>query len=396
MEIRNLLKVDIAPNRVYGLDILRAVAILSVIFLHGCLITPSFLSEKVEKVIPDGVSIFFVLSGFLIGGILIKILEREKPNFTTLLGFWKRRWYRTIPNYYLILIIHTLIAVVFWPGFNVSEIIRSFFFLQNFAWLQPWFFAESWSLSVEEWFYLLIPVLLFLVINIASISSKRAVPVISILIILMVTAFRFGKYIWYIENAPEQLVHREELFGKEVITRLDCLMYGVIAAYISFYFKSLFLRYKVPLLFVGILLFLILKIVPSANNDLFVCVFSYSVISLGTAFTLPFLSDYKTGSGPVYKALTCTSLISYSMYVLHLSFIKWFIIDFCLKDVFLSISDSFSPTAFWISQYTFYWVLTIVLSILLYKYFEHPFMSLRDKKQRKRDCLKSHSFILER
>ena len=123
MNVRNPFKITISPNRIYGLDILRAAAILFVVLLHGCFITPDRISEKVGIFLLDGVSIFFVLSRFLIGGILIKILAKEKPNFTTLFGFWKRRWYRTLPNYYLLLFIHIMIALIFVGSVNLKEIV---------------------------------------------------------------------------------------------------------------------------------------------------------------------------------------------------------------------------------------------------------------------------------
>ena len=95
-------------KRLFGLDILRTTAIMLVVFMHGGII----LKDSAIDGFPyfrliDGVDIFFVLSGFLIGGILLKdINSAEKFGFKSLFTFWKRRWFRTLPNYYLILTVN--------------------------------------------------------------------------------------------------------------------------------------------------------------------------------------------------------------------------------------------------------------------------------------------------
>src|SRR5689334_3382371 len=100
MKFGNVLKLEIDEKRVYGLDILRAAAILFVVILHGKNVLPHAGRDFLQLFVFDGVTIFFVLSGFLIGGVLIKILEKQTATFKTLLNFWQRRWFRTLPNYY--------------------------------------------------------------------------------------------------------------------------------------------------------------------------------------------------------------------------------------------------------------------------------------------------------
>jgi peptidoglycan/LPS O-acetylase OafA/YrhL len=93
---------------------------------------------------------------------------------------------------------------------------------------------------------------------------------------------------------------------------------------------------------------------------------------------LPYLSDYKKGSGVLYKFITYISLISYSMYLLNLSVIQnWIINRIPWADLDLS-KNFILLTTF---KYGLYWFLVIFLSILLYKYFEIPMTRLRDKKK---------------
>jgi peptidoglycan/LPS O-acetylase OafA/YrhL len=59
----------------------------------------------------DGVDLFFVLSGFLIGGILIKIFDSDDWDLDAIFHFWSRRWLRTIPAYFFVLLINLLLSV---------------------------------------------------------------------------------------------------------------------------------------------------------------------------------------------------------------------------------------------------------------------------------------------
>ena len=94
----------IEKNRIFGLDIMRTFAILAVMFGHSIFFLPTSIKDQLHAFVIDGVNIFFVLSGFLIGGILIRDFEKKKT-IKVLFNFWIRRWFRTLPNYFLILIV---------------------------------------------------------------------------------------------------------------------------------------------------------------------------------------------------------------------------------------------------------------------------------------------------
>src|SRR6476660_2608898 len=92
------------PNqRIYGLDILRAIAILLVIYSHSAFYFGwTVKDDTFWLALGDGVIIFFVLSGYLIGRILFKTIERGF-GFRDLLKFWYRRWMRTLPAYFFVI-----------------------------------------------------------------------------------------------------------------------------------------------------------------------------------------------------------------------------------------------------------------------------------------------------
>lgn len=73
--------------------------------------------------------------------------------------FWLRRWFRTIPNYYLFFLVNFLLAIygVTTDGYIFSPL----WFSQNLAWEEEnrKFFGEAWSLALDEWFYLAMPII---------------------------------------------------------------------------------------------------------------------------------------------------------------------------------------------------------------------------------------------
>lgn len=164
------------PERVPELDGLRGAAIFMVVVFHyleqqgtvaGGGVTP--VLQRLVLMGWSGVDLFFVLSGFLIGGILVEARD-SPPYFKT---FYTRRFFRIIPIYYLwILAYIVLIAVAgnFLRAHSNSGVIMAtgmavyahFLFLQNlmvlpFAGLAGAWFSHLWSLAVEEQFYLVSP-----------------------------------------------------------------------------------------------------------------------------------------------------------------------------------------------------------------------------------------------
>lgn len=372
--MKNLLKIDLNSNRIYGLDILRALAILFVVAGHGAYLMPAARYKYIYFFIFDGVSIFFVLSGFLIGGILIKILKENILDSKLIINFWIRRWYRTLPNYFLIFIILLLLNYIFNNNFSVYDKKQYFLFAQNLFSEHPHFYPEAWSLSIEEWFYLLIPIILFVLIKVFKISINNSILFTAFGIIISITLFRYFRYdSLKIDNVSTW----DRTLRKQVFTRLDSLMYGVIGAYIYFHFKNFWNKYKIHFLIIGISLFISMKfnLLGFSRFGLYHCVFSFSTTSLATLFLIPYLSCLKTGKGFIYKLITYISLISYSMYLINLTIVqKWI-----LRNIDWTLLENFNGYLFLLLRYSLYWALTIIISILIYKYFEIPTMNLRDK-----------------
>ena len=160
-------------------------------------------------------------------------------------------------------------------------------------------------------------------------------------------------------------------------------MFGVIGAYIQYYYPPKWTKIKLPLLILGIALFVITKCLwlfsMVAIDSFYMCVLSFSVTSLATLLLLPYLSNFKTGYGVLHKGITVISLISYSMYLLNLTIVQNIIIKHIIPWDLLSGMRYITV----ISKYCVYWIITIIGSIIIYKYYEIPLTRLRDKKRSK-------------
>lgn len=370
-------------SRVYGLDILRALAILFVVTGHSLNYVPAAYTGPIlilsNITFFDGVSIFFVLSGFLIGGILLKILEKESATLGTLTDFWLRRWFRTLPNYYFVLTIVALLSLLKDGASSSAGIEKYYFFLQNFAQPHPAFFPEAWSLCVEEWFYLLIPLALFMVVRFGGLSPKRSIIIVALAVIVASVCFRYYRFAY----SPVSTMGEWDLyFRKQVVTRLDSLMFGLLGAYAYRYYNELWIQKRHLMLALGVMLFLLqnlcFHIQKNIEPDIYYCVISFSVTSLATLLFLPFLSQIKTGTGFVYKAVTTISIVSYSMYLLNLTPIQLMLVEYLQHHLYPGVDG---PLLF-VINFTCFWLGTVISSLLLYKYFEQPCTELREKFSR--------------
>lgn len=365
-------------NRIYGLDILRSFAILFVVYLHGYYI----ISEHVDGwwynlPVLDGVNLFFVLSGFLIGGIFMRVTIRDDFSFYTLKEFWLRRWFRTLPNYFLVLSI--LILVRYFNDLKQDpHLYKYFFFYHNFHERPPAFFPESWSLSVEEWFYLLIPLFIFVLIQLFDIKQRKAI----ILTIASVIIGCFIVRIYRIEfNHYTDAYSFDVYVRKQVICRLDSIVFGFLAAYILRYHSFLWQERRRLYFAMGVIFLLLPKFNEYLlKSELIGAYTELTFTSIGTMFMLPYLYSLTIGDGPLYKVFTFISKISYSMYLVHFSLILFSVLpytEYFMKQV------GWSPTFVVFINYITYWVLTILISYLLYTYFELPMTSLREKFTKK-------------
>ena len=176
----------------------RAARLLVALFTHG----------------GYGVDIFFGLSGFLIGTLLLR--EKQRTGSISLSSFYLRRSFRILPPLFLYMaVVITLAQVHLLPHFAGKDLLSVFLFFRNYVPDGSWYTMHFWSLAVEEHFYIVIP--LFLV----HLSRRRAIQGVVLFIALCIT-IRCIEF-WPAEPSTSWLrLHTEN--------RIDGLLWGVLLA----------------------------------------------------------------------------------------------------------------------------------------------------------------------
>lgn len=332
----------VGKQRNFGLDVVRAISIILVLMAHR-------FHFNVELGVV-GVQIFFVLSGFLIGQILLKDFK-DGGSFSTLFTFWKRRWYRTLPMYYLML----LVKIIFYGNPYGWKIIVYFLFLQaNFVGIE--LFPVSWSLVVEEWFYLFLPIATFIFFA-KGIEPKKFM----LFLFGFILFFLLSRFFW-------------NYFHKGIIIyQFDCLLLGVLLALLKLYFQNVYSKLNsLPLFLFGVVGIVIFTFILGDMGyvpvyDPFKRVVWYFLISLCILCIIPFaelsvlINETIMRIKPLNIFFTWTSILTYSIYLIHpeVYSIRFEIPEICNIGIQLFV-------LYFVSYFT-------------YVLYEHPVMSLRDK-----------------
>lgn len=303
-------------NRNYGLDALRSVAIIAVLIGHG----QGFLhTYKIRGVITApsilGVELFYALSGFFIGQILLDIQSRA--NKTKSVGiFLLRRWMRTLPLYYCVLAL--LIFIPQLDNLGRSDTWHYLTLTQNLAVAMPtaWY-GVSWSLVIEEWSYILLPALAF------GIFWRTERPVL--MAALVMCAAGWLARIFFTDNHTVW----DEGIRKVALMRMDAISYGVMLACASQHFgHSVVKRHALKLLPVSLVTIAvtwalwalnhqnILQVTWASLNGPYVRIFMLPLTTIAMCCFLPLAADFKP-HGKYADIIRYIAKISYSLYLVH-------------------------------------------------------------------------------
>ena len=296
---------------------------------------------------------FFVISGFLITYLLLH--EQEQSHTVSIPKFYMRRMLRIWPIYYLYL----LIAVFATGTWHDSNIWYYCFFTANIPFILSaaiWPIVHYWSLGVEEQFYLFWPWL----VKLTHGKTKRLLT-IAVIICLAWLACKWGIYLTCGTNTAYRLF---------AVTRFDCMMIGAIGAILYFIKSKLFTELLMNRL-IGLICLLLLffsqpwaDMVPSPVRPQLIAVLS--VVCIASQLDNPIINLENRMCDFVGK-------ISYGIYVIHPLLIFGFSFLFRTADLQL-------PTI--IATILIYCIITaatIFVAWLSYKFFENPFLRMKNK-----------------
>jgi peptidoglycan/LPS O-acetylase OafA/YrhL len=255
-----------------------------------------------------------------------------------------------------------------------------FYFAQNLFQPRPYLFGEAWSLSVEEWFYLTVPLLIFAGIALFRTKPKVAILVVVFVVMIAAIVHRYFIYQSLLVNPGMEDFEKFRKYGDAMITyrvfpRLDSLMFGVLGAYIMHYFPRVWkMKYRFLLFLAGGIVLYMIKIDASRHYNMYDAVWLHVVKSIGVLLALPFLSTLVLKPNWFTRFITFISLISYSMYLVNLKVVLYMIMK---NGIYQQFEGRWQLHEHWWLDYAMFWGFTIAISYSIYKLIEIPFMNMR-------------------
>jgi peptidoglycan/LPS O-acetylase OafA/YrhL len=358
-------------HRIKRLDILRCVAVLLVLSAHARV---PMITAQVGWI---GVDLFFVLSGFLISGLLYS--EYKKRQDIGLGRFFIRRGLKIYPAFYALILVTLLAQRIGWVGIPnaMSNWVREVLFVQNYG---PGLWDHTWSLAVEEHFYVGLALLLLLLVRLAPRSADpfRKVPAIFVGVGIACLFLR-GLTLWLNPNDHTRFPHPVYAMTH---TRIDSLFFGVFIAYL-YHFRSEVIRNFLRSARARFaLLMTTVALLSTAYLAIYVGIFylfvGFTFLYLGFGGLLllclethDLLPGRATGvAKTVGSAFAYVGKHSYSIYLWHLPFMAF--TPYILRKF---VPFAFSKTALGI----FFLVGACLFGILVSYIIEFPVLRLRDR-----------------
>lgn len=350
--------------RLAGLDTLRALAIVLVLMSHySGFVNRAPTFGAIGSIGWAGVDLFFVLSGYLIGNQLLMPAARGES--LDLKTFFARRMLRTLPNYYAVLAVYLLLPDSPIAGNSMAPVWRFLTFTQNFGLNYGETFTHSWSLCIEEQFYLVLPLAVL-----ALVGNGRSPRLLWCALLAAIGAGMTARGMAFMDG--------NDVFAAPVyyssLCRFDELLPGVGIAMLKNFHPSMFariLRYGNTLLAAGLAMAaaVLYGIMNEAPNAFMASTFGFSLVA--ASFGLLTFSALSPGSllnRIRIPGAASLALWSYAVYLVH-------------KPVFMALRPelerwSVDPGA--PSTIAAVMAAGILGGWVLYRLVETPFMQLRE------------------
>jgi peptidoglycan/LPS O-acetylase OafA/YrhL len=343
--------------RLKEIDFLRGIAVLLVICRHFDWIKP------LQEMGWIGVDLFFVLSGFLVSGLLFK--EYQQTGKINALRFLVRRGFKIYPVFYSFILFTVCYKYFLEKPIDSISLLGELVFLQNYI---GSLWNHTWSLAVEEHFYLLLTAILYVTSKTRMTDNKKLFA--GLIAITAATSLALRITLNSIELKPEYLYYSH--------LRFDSLFWGVFLSH-QYHFNLNSLQSFVAKNKLKLQLFFLLSIsftlFTGLDSSFFVRTFGFSVLYLGFgSLLLQFiflrydsLIKKSIAGQIIYSAVSSIGFYSYSIYIVH--------IMMALIAEQLQARFHLNATA----AFSIYLISSISAGIMISKLIEIPFLNLRDK-----------------
>ncbi|HEU5217806.1 MAG TPA: acyltransferase [Gemmatimonadales bacterium] len=307
-----------------ALDALRALAVLLVIGRH-LRIPYSLLPTSPTRIFAElwqrggwiGVDLFFVLSGFLVSGLLFR--EHQQYKKVSLGRFFVRRGLKIYPAFYVFLLGTVALRLAWGRRLEPSQILAEVFFVQNYV---HGVWNHTWSLAIEEHFYILLPLLLLLLLKRCRdrVDPYAALPMICGALMLALLGLR----IWNAATVPfDTATH---VFPTHL--RIDSLMFGVLLSYWFHYhrdrFRSVVMRNRAALTVLGVAL-LLPAFVADLSTEPWLYTAGFTALALGSGALLATALHAPELVKKLLAPAAKVGAYSYSIYLWHLPILGYFL-----------------------------------------------------------------------
>ena len=311
---------------------LRGVAVLMVLACHAGVYPAGWI----------GVDLFFVLSGFLISGLLFS--EWKRSGTFDIRRFYIRRAFKIWPVFFLYIAVSEFLDVHS-GNTHPRELLSEIFFVQNYI-HQPYHWQHLWSLAVEEHFYLVLPVLLYVL----SFSGFRKLPACFLTAGVLCLSLRFILG-WPLSG------NQYEIYYSPTHLRIDSLFFGVLVGWMRAFHPEQFARIaRSRLLFIPLAIAAAFSVTFTLESPMMHTI-GFTVLYLGFGSLLMWTIDLR--SPAFLRPVAWVGKYSYSIYVWHLVFLA-----------------GMSRT---LSSLPLYMALSIGLGIAMSHLIEFPALALRDR-----------------
>lgn len=353
-----------SERRNFGLDVVRMCAILPVMNVHFSMWAFKHAPDIVYILGDMGVEIFFALSGFLIGGIILRDFERGF-SARVALNFYVRRWMRTLPLYYVFIVSNlfvTAAGLTLDPAWS-AKCLAYLAFLQNLGWpmLADWF-QESWSLAVEEWFYLVFPALFAVLFGL---KARNRILAIALILIVVPLGLRMATY--------DPASNFDLTVRRIVVLRLDAIAFGILAVWAVRTFPEQIRRWNAAIGMAGLggialTIDMLLNVVPVSQFFLRTLSFSLTSMSFAVIVVWAYYQSWKViERSSVASVVGWLSTRSYALYLCHGGVVRTMLHHGWFAHSSLVAAIIFYPTSLLIAE-------------AAHRLIERPFMRCRPKE----------------